>query len=404
MSTKEIMRKARLAAMRAEAEAAKNPKPPVDDALVSDATKESVGRMGKWAAGKAKDLAQAAADKTKQAKDAAEHKLAQQRQVRETQRLEDEARKASELTRKADEQARQEQERHELEAAEVARAPAATAPEPGAVGVGVGASPRESAAGAEQGQKSTFALSAAVGPMTARSDDVASVLVDEELTPGVSVFGETSAGMTSAAHKATAEVWVGEEATRSPSPAPTMPAQRASIPRSWLLAGGGVLVVAGLVGGGLYLFQGADESPQVVPAAPVEASTAAPIAPAPAPVVEPEAPVVVEDTAAAVADEPAATEPVPVVESISEPVSAPVAVPAPAPAPAVVKETPAPAAVAKPEPRNPVPAPAAKAPTPKPAAAPKPVPAPQPKPAPKKEEWQEKANQDIDAWAEQLGL
>lgn len=430
MSTNDIMRKARLAAMRAEAEAAKNPKPDVDDALVSDATKESVSRLGKWTAGKAKDLAQATVEKTKQAKEATEHKLAQQRQAKEAQRLEDEARRASDAARQAQEQTRLEQERRELEAAQAERAASVSAAEPVEPGVAPSVVVAPMVLPVEQAPVAGVATDAAgvveeadiagagalvcdgMGELSQESrEDLLDVVIqsDADEAPMDGLTGEDVSQAVEALPPVVSPTVPAPQASQgvnavAVATAPTVPAQRASIPRPWLLVGGGVLVVAGLVGGGLYFFQGADDALQVAPATPVEATTPVPVAPAPTAVVKPQAPVVEEDTLAPVVDETTADEPTPAVENVPSEVPAPVAVPAPAPAPAVVKETPAPDPVVKPAPRTPAPAPAAKAPTPKPVASPKPTPVPQPKPAPKKEEWQERANQDIDAWAEQLGL
>src|SRR5690606_490486 len=100
-----------------------NPKPTSEpsDALVSDETIDKVkeaGRFavlgGKWAAGKAKDLAQAAAEKARKAKAATEDKLAQQRQAKQAQIIEDETRRASALAREAEERESQERVRQEL--------------------------------------------------------------------------------------------------------------------------------------------------------------------------------------------------------------------------------------------------------------------------------------------------
>lgn len=94
MSSDDLMRKARLAAMLEESgEAPPPPKPTAkkpEDALVSDNTKTALktagtlaGMAGKWGLGKAKQAAVATVEKTKQVQEAAAHKLEAAKQARE---------------------------------------------------------------------------------------------------------------------------------------------------------------------------------------------------------------------------------------------------------------------------------------------------------------------------------
>lgn len=94
MSSDDLMRKARLAAMlEASGEAPPPTKPTAkkpEDALVSDNTKAALktagtlaGMAGKWGLGKAKQAAVATVEKTKQVQEAAAHKLEAAKQARE---------------------------------------------------------------------------------------------------------------------------------------------------------------------------------------------------------------------------------------------------------------------------------------------------------------------------------
>lgn len=405
--------------------------------LVSDATKEKAkkaGRFavlgGKWAVGKAKDLAQATAEKTKQAKEAAEHKLAQQREAKETKRVEEEARQARERAREAQKEARLEEERQELEAAEDARgaaASASTASEADMAPV-VAAQrvvlPVHDAPGVGQATDAPCMLveleptsdgGLIYDGMGQLPQDIPEDLLDLVIQEGADeapLEGLTSDDLLDGVEAATpsvapvvpAPVVSKRVEVEAPPVRQGVPAQRASIPRSWLLVGGGVLVVAALAGAGAYFYSGNVEDQSATPPAPVAAPMPAPVASEPEPVVETDVPAAVEEIPAQVALEPAGEVAAPVAESTPEPVPVEPAVRQAEVVPEAVKETPAPAPVVKSKPRTPAPAPSAKAPAPKPVAAPKPAPVQQPKSAPKKEEWQEKANQDIDAWAEQLGL
>lgn len=324
----------------AKKEAIDNPKPTSDpsDALVSDETIDKVksaGRFavlgGKWAAGKAKDLAQAAAEKSRQAKAAAEDKLAQQRQAKEAQRIADETRKASALACEAEERASQERMRQELNESNSAHAATFNATAADEVEVAprveeiAAAMPTETLDAAreldETGDEAALIVDA---PDVGAAADEPALEADSPSTGSfvhdgmgqlstelredlIDVIVQSGAGEFPLASSGDGDMRLGEEVRIAPvaqasphieaeavAPALMKRPQRASIRRSWLYIGVGALIVVGLVCGGIYMLHGADEAAVGELPPPVDA-TAVPIAPVPAPGSEPQTPVFAED-------------------------------------------------------------------------------------------------------------
>lgn len=323
----------------AKKEAIDNPKPTSEpsDALVSDETIDKVkeaGRFavlgGKWAAGKAKDLAQAAAEKARQAKAATEDKLAQQRQAKQARIIEDETRKANALAREAEERESQERVRQELNGSNSAHAvavnvsaggevegalkeeeiPTATPTEAMDVASDldeageeaalvdppdVGAAPDEPAVEADSPSAGSSVHDSVSTLATGLREDP----IDAIVPPGASEFPLVSPG--------DGDTRLGEETSIAPTaqlsprtdakavaPALIKRTQRASIPRAWLYKGVGALIVVGLLCAGFYMLRGADEAAVDEPTPPVDASVDS-VAPLPAPASEPHTPVVAED-------------------------------------------------------------------------------------------------------------
>lgn len=426
----ELLREAALAALLGLDE---DEGPKVEpEAILSDETKEKVkegGRLamlgGKWAARKAKEVADRAADKARQTKAAAETKRAEQLKAKEAARLATE-----EVEREAQAQA-QAQAQAEREAAEAVRrkqeeaaAEAVRRREQEAAEVVA----REKAEREAQVEPVGESLDDRKGDDLAPSEPVSASVVfsedpdlekDEEPQPTPADEPEPGLLVTDGMAPPTPEALPDlveevpadeaplqgvqpqnieqalEKETVEPMGKDAQPSR--SIPKSWLIAGGS-LVLLGAIGAGAFYFLGgqeetADEVAVVAPSeeAPVPVETVAPV---------------VDEVVEPVQEDLVATEEIPegFMEETSE-LAAEVEEEAP-----VVEEAVAEVEIPEPEPApvveapKPTPAPVAKAPAPRPA--PARAPAPRPAPAPKKEEptWQDEAMDAMDAWAKELDL
>lgn len=403
----DLMRKARLAAMLEEAGEAPPPASPKpgnpEDALVSEGTKAALknagalaGMAGKWGLSKAKQAAVATAEKTKQAKDAATQKLeaVQRARVEATPAPAVEAEEAvipnddgsgllvsdgmaiplpDEFLAEADKAPIEGVRPEELEVVDEAQAGAFESGEH---------DERSHLARLEPGlEVQEVALS--VSPHQVEDDktmtapmSASAVLADPEFDPPLEdPLGEPAP--------------LPDDAYSEDISQPTTGSDNRATPRMtwpWVVAG---VVVLSLVG---YAVFGPDDdqpSPSTAPT-PTEATPPAVVeAPVVAPVAEP-----LVDVETVPAVEPEGAEKVMPKE--------------PAAPPAVVVQEPEPVAVPAPtRAEQAVVAPAARRVEPKPVARPTPRPAQRaPAAAPVKAEpqWQDKATQDMDRWAQDMGI
>ena len=403
MSNDDLMRKARLAAMlEASGEAAPPPKPTAkksDDALVSDNTKAALktagtlaGMAGKWGLGKAKQAAAVTAEKTKEAQEAAVAKFEAAQHARAEAAVAKESAPAEtspdiELTA------------HGSLVTDGMVSEAVVLPDAESEAPLEGIATQDIAEALPQTAESDVhdePGSLSIEPLGSDAQEEAQTVVEE------ADYTTTFAAPLSASTGDPELVLPIEDPLGEPAPLPDDPYSEElsqpttgtddepGLPRKiWPWAAGGV-VCLGLVA--FFAFGPSDTVPK--PAATPTPSVAMPPAP-----VEVEPPM---DVPAAVVDQPdlvpVAVEVAPAVEPAPEPDEARAVEPQP-----VVVEQPAVKVEPKPVARAVQAAPRA---TPQPAERPAPRPVQRAPAAPAKVEpqWQDKAKQDMDRWAQDMGI
>ncbi|HEL3840184.1 TPA: hypothetical protein UMY98_000037 [Stenotrophomonas maltophilia] len=364
--------------------AAKTTAPTDAEKLVSDATKENLktaGRLaasfGKALADKTKQAAAVAAEKGREAQEALARRAEEAKARKEAEAAENARLEAERAQALVEQEATAQPEPRVVEPEPVQTDSAPEAPEPVVEEVVPEPTPEPEAGPAPVIKEPVSAPAPAVNEAVDATPAAPAPV--ERVVPSVPASAPSKPAQAPvAAPKATAtRAPVKPEAPKaSPAKPSGEAAAKDSNKKGWqLLAGSGVAV---LVLGGALAWWTTHRSSETVP---LQDKPAAAVT-APAPVTVPVAPVV--------SAPPQVEEPKPVTAPVEEKaaVAAPV-VEAPVLAEPPKAQTPATAPASKPVPVS------------KPAAKPKPAPKPVAKPEPKND-WQDQANSDIDAWAEKI--